>query len=359
MSYLSKKALEKLVKDPGKYKMEDNSWLSAKLQVWWVFVASLMPNWISANLITVAAVWPLAAGYAIMAALYSESPVPLAVQFFCGFAVFFFQTFDAVDGKHARRLGTSSPLGDFLDHVIDSVCIMLSACSLAMACSMTPLAVEFLCIVVASADFLVVHWESAKLMVMTMDNGSSITEAQLAFVAAFLAEPIFGHGLWLSRPFGASGPSISQMFFGTLVVAIGGIQIFTKSLPRIVKKCGAGVLPELLVPVCLEVLLTAEWFLLMPQTAAARISVHLFLISATVLTASCVTLDRLTSEPMRTTTILPLVIPGLFIPFLAPSLCLLYAAYCLCYVLFASTFPLFPPAHSLTTPRSIPQTDIS
>jgi phosphatidylglycerophosphate synthase len=178
--YLSEKALEKLVKEPGKYKMEDNSALSARLQVWWVLVAGWMPNWLSANVITVAAVGPLALCYAVMAACWSSpsgSAVPRVVQALCAFSVFFFQTMDAVDGKQARRLGTSSPLGDFLDHVIDAVCIMLSVCSLALACNFRPLAFELVCLLIASADFLVVHWESAKIMVMTMDNGSSITEA--------------------------------------------------------------------------------------------------------------------------------------------------------------------------------------
>ena len=34
-------------------------------------------------------------------------------------------------------------------------------------------------IVASSIDFLVVHWEAAKIEVMTMDNGSSITEVSL------------------------------------------------------------------------------------------------------------------------------------------------------------------------------------
>jgi phosphatidylglycerophosphate synthase len=34
-----------------------------------------------------------------------------AYYIFCGFCVFFYSTMDAMDGKHARRTGESTPLG--------------------------------------------------------------------------------------------------------------------------------------------------------------------------------------------------------------------------------------------------------
>lgn len=42
--YLSDKSLETIATQPGKYQMNDNSKLSAKLQVWWNYVAGLMVN---------------------------------------------------------------------------------------------------------------------------------------------------------------------------------------------------------------------------------------------------------------------------------------------------------------------------
>jgi len=35
--------------------------------------------------------------------------------------VFLYQTFDALDGKQARRTGTSSPLGELFDHGCDAM----------------------------------------------------------------------------------------------------------------------------------------------------------------------------------------------------------------------------------------------
>lgn len=46
--------------------------------------------------------------------------------------VFWYQTIDAIDGKHARRTDNCSPLGQLLDHNLDQITftvIMVSACS--------------------------------------------------------------------------------------------------------------------------------------------------------------------------------------------------------------------------------------
>lgn len=54
------------------------------------------------------------------------------------------------------------------------------------------LLIQFSC----SIDFAAVHWEAANRNVMVLDDGTSITEAQLLFVGLFVLEPIFGVGFW-------------------------------------------------------------------------------------------------------------------------------------------------------------------
>lgn len=41
--------------------------------------------------------------------------------FLCGVGLFAYQSLDAIDGKQARRTGTSSPLGELFDHGCDSI----------------------------------------------------------------------------------------------------------------------------------------------------------------------------------------------------------------------------------------------
>ena len=47
--------------------------------------------------------------------------LPLWVYFASAFSVWFYQTMDAVDGKQARRTGTSGPLGQLFDHGCDAI----------------------------------------------------------------------------------------------------------------------------------------------------------------------------------------------------------------------------------------------
>jgi len=43
------------------------------------------------------------------------------------FLVFLYQTLDNTDGKQARRTGSSSPIGDLVDHGVDSLCLTIGA----------------------------------------------------------------------------------------------------------------------------------------------------------------------------------------------------------------------------------------
>jgi phosphatidylglycerophosphate synthase len=45
-----------------------------------------------------------------------EGKAPEWVYYLCAFNVFMYQTLDAIDGKQARRTGSSSPLGELFDH---------------------------------------------------------------------------------------------------------------------------------------------------------------------------------------------------------------------------------------------------
>lgn len=64
--------------------------------------------------------------------------VPRWVPLFSAFAVVSYTILDCLDGKQARRTGTSSPLGQLFDHGCDALSVNLLlasiACSLSMGC---------------------------------------------------------------------------------------------------------------------------------------------------------------------------------------------------------------------------------
>lgn len=76
-----------------------------------------IPRSISANALTLTSLACGASGFTLaLAATPSRLSLFAAALLFSGYALF-----DNLDGPHARAMGTSSPLGEFLDHWLDSL----------------------------------------------------------------------------------------------------------------------------------------------------------------------------------------------------------------------------------------------
>ncbi|KAL0235169.1 hypothetical protein GEMRC1_001751 [Eukaryota sp. GEM-RC1] len=108
-----------------KHSCDDKSILSKRvLTPFWIRVSSVLPSSITPNMITLF-------GGAFMMAVFiftlftADNFLTTHVSAFhsllAGFAFFVFNTTDGVDGIHARRTKQSSPLGDLLDHAVDSL----------------------------------------------------------------------------------------------------------------------------------------------------------------------------------------------------------------------------------------------
>jgi len=83
------------------------------------------------NAITLAGfILVLAAAFSIYAFGDIGSPVSSYQEVFFAICIFTYQTLDNIDGKQARRTGTSTPLGMLFDHGCDSMSCFLISISL-------------------------------------------------------------------------------------------------------------------------------------------------------------------------------------------------------------------------------------
>lgn len=76
-----------------------------------------------------------------------EDSIPRWVLIVAGVNVFVAYTLDAIDGKHARRTGSSSPVGELFDHGLDSyssIFIMIYLFSLFGIHDLPPLRMHFI-----------------------------------------------------------------------------------------------------------------------------------------------------------------------------------------------------------------------
>jgi len=122
-SFLTDRGLQGL--DEYKYKSGEYTFCDNLLNNHvWTPLSNLVPLWMAPNLITL-----LGTGFIVFAFILQvyycpdlgENTEP--PQWVCGVILLceiLYQTFDAIDGKQARRTGTSSPLGQLFDHGCDS-----------------------------------------------------------------------------------------------------------------------------------------------------------------------------------------------------------------------------------------------
>ena len=89
------------------------------------------------------------------------SQAPRWAYITCAAGFFIYQSLDAIDGKQARRTGTSSPLGELFDHGCDAISMQLVMVSVVCALGLQsyPLVMLSVCLLLLELTF-VYHWQT-------------------------------------------------------------------------------------------------------------------------------------------------------------------------------------------------------
>ncbi|KAI9744404.1 MAG: hypothetical protein M1818_001933 [Claussenomyces sp. TS43310] len=118
-----------------KYSSVDESPVSNYiLKHYWNGVVKLLPLWLAPNMVTLLGFFCILANVLLLV-LYvpdMDGTEPSWIYYSFGLGLWMYSTMDNVDGKQARRTGTSSGLGELFDHGIDSLnCTLASLCETA------------------------------------------------------------------------------------------------------------------------------------------------------------------------------------------------------------------------------------
>lgn len=196
MEVLSPQQLKRLEKH--KYSSNGTSILEPYFQVFWRWLIEVFPRWIAPNTITISglAVNLLSSLMILWYAPTAKDEVPPWIYFFNAIGLFVYQALDAIDGKQARRTGTSSPLGELFDHGCDSISTVFV--SLACACSLllgkSPDIMFAMCMSSVML-FYFGHWVS--YVTGTLHFGKiDVTEVQLGTMIIFVVSGVFGPAVW-------------------------------------------------------------------------------------------------------------------------------------------------------------------
>ncbi|KAM9981726.1 hypothetical protein ACTFIY_004050 [Dictyostelium cf. discoideum] len=210
---LSKSALENVSKH--KYSGIDDSILAKLiLQKYWNFCLKFVPLNIAPNLITLTGTITILLSFFIVGyySPYLEGTLPTWVYAMSGLTLFFYQTMDNLDGKQARRTGSSSPLGQLFDHGCDSIVCTLQSLIVA---SVANYGVGYISLIqlftTALLPFWMATWEEYHTGVLHLGPINGPDEGIIIIVCALLCTAIFGNAFWTFKPFVASSSSSSQL----------------------------------------------------------------------------------------------------------------------------------------------------
>ncbi|KAL1500768.1 hypothetical protein ABEB36_006213 [Hypothenemus hampei] len=197
--------------DHYKYNCKDTGILSIYvMHPFWDWVVQYCPKNIAPNLITFVGFLCTVAMYLMLAIMdynfTASDPdhpevasLPRWTWFVCAILLFLAYTLDGIDGKQARRTGTSGPLGELFDHGLDSYtaglipATMYSIFGKGARYSVPPFRMFFtMCNVLV--NFYLTHFEKYNTGVMFLPWGYDFTMCGMIIV--FLITGVGGSQLW-------------------------------------------------------------------------------------------------------------------------------------------------------------------
>ncbi|XP_064363641.1 ethanolaminephosphotransferase 1-like isoform X3 [Dromaius novaehollandiae] len=182
------------------------------MQPIWDKIIKIVPLWIAPNVLTFSGFVMILVNYFLIsfydwdytASGTSPGLVPTWVWLFSSFTTFCAYTLDSIDGKHARRTQSSSPLGELFDHGLDSwatsifVLSFFSVCSRDNGKSGVSVYTMYIYLSIVLFNFMCSHWEKYNTGVLFLPWGYDLS--QVVLIAAYLLTGAVGVEIW-HKPF--------------------------------------------------------------------------------------------------------------------------------------------------------------
>ncbi|CAB4068545.1 EPT1 [Lepeophtheirus salmonis] len=226
VEYLNEEALKGF--QSYKYNSVDTSPLSNYVMhpFWNWVVDKLCPKWIAPNLLTLSGFICCVAHYLVLSYYDYDFANPLDIARWAWLAasilLFLSHTLDGIDGKQARRTGTSGPLGELFDHGLDSWSTTFITTSLYALFGNDPIssistARMYFALWAVFLNFQISHFEKYNTGIMYLPWGYDVSMR-----SSFILEV---DGTGKNRPFKeAIRPLVS--FFTAFIVCVSWITFF-------------------------------------------------------------------------------------------------------------------------------------
>ncbi|KAK9831091.1 hypothetical protein WJX74_003232 [Apatococcus lobatus] len=201
MPFLSTRALKGL--QQYQYKSGGYTIFDQWHQPFWNGITNLLPTWLAPNLITLIGITGLIVAFLVTATMVPEiqGQAPVWVYLMNAAAVFSYMHLDCIDGKQARRTGSSSPLGQLFDHGCDALSVHYLLACVATSLSLGSGWQSVMGMLSIMGPWLLAHWEEYHTGTMTYGTSTwGLTEANYLVITLHLWTAFFGVGFWTSHP---------------------------------------------------------------------------------------------------------------------------------------------------------------
>jgi len=206
---------------------------------WNWLIDNVVPLWIAPNLLTLFGWLCVVFSFLLLVVYCPEGVDGIAPNWVYGVIaalVFMYQTFDNLDGKQARRTGSSSALGEVFDHGADSMSVPMFAITYGNMLQLGPV-LTFASLLIMSTVFYLAHWEGYFTRSLILRPVTNPTEAQLGMIFLLLMTAWYSPHVWLieiSLPLIGLQPLKYLVFY--LSVA-GGVSTFADHSTQVVRYC--------------------------------------------------------------------------------------------------------------------------
>ncbi|KAI7853529.1 CDP-alcohol phosphatidyltransferase-domain-containing protein [Circinella umbellata] len=183
-----------------KYSAVDKSFTSRFiLKHYWNKSIELFPLWIAPNLITLIGLCFMIISVGLMVVFAPEMDAEGGPSWlYYGFAasLWLYSTFDNVDGKQARRTGTSSPLGELFDHGCDALNTSFAALLQAAALGMGHSIGSVILYSIAMFGFYLSTAEEYHTGTLYLGYVNAPTEGVIISCIVFILSGVYGPSMW-------------------------------------------------------------------------------------------------------------------------------------------------------------------
>ncbi|XP_030026133.2 ethanolaminephosphotransferase 1 [Manduca sexta] len=249
--YLSKQHLQGFNK--YKYSAIDTSPLSNYvMHPTWNFITKFIPKWIAPNVITFAGFLCMVAAVVLLTVYdydwrasvrwterQTEYGIPGWAFTTCGVLIFLAYNLDGLDGKQARRLGVSGPLGELFDHGLDSYIVFLIPYAVISIFGRDPVYSVvcfrgFLMVMSIVINFYISHWEKYNTGTLYLPWGYDISmwvTSMIFIIAGVYGPDAFKFYLFGDVTFAVSFETLAHCIglFTTLPVAVYNVYLSRKN----------------------------------------------------------------------------------------------------------------------------------